>query len=159
MDKDKFCENIRLCESAMYYLALSVLRNETDALEAISEAIYRAYKNIDTLKNERSFKPWILSIVHNTAVEIIRKNGNVSPVYEVPETALHKEEDVVSKIVLREAVESLKNPYKTVVLLFYYENLSVSEIARITGANTAAVKQQLSRARKMLREILKEDFR
>ena len=59
---------------------------------------------------------------------------------------------------LREAVNSLKQPYRTVVVLFYYENLSVSKIAQITNTNVVAVKKQLSRARKMLREILKEDF-
>lgn len=57
-----------------------------------------------------------------------------------------------------EAVNSLKQPYRTVVVLFYYENLSVSKIAQITSTNMVTVKKQLSRARKMLREILKEDF-
>ncbi len=159
MDRDDFCGNIRICERAMYSLALSVLRNEEDASDAISESVYRAYKNIDTLKNDSSFKPWILRIVHNTAVEMIRKNENITPVDELPEKASWKEEeDTVSRLTLREAVESLKSPYDTVVILFYYENLSVSKIAQITGTNIAAVKQQLSRARKMLREILKEDF-
>ena len=73
-DKDAFCEHIRLCENAMYSLAFSIVRNDSDAGEIISESIYRAYKNLDTLKNENSFKPWILRIVHNTAVEMIRKN-------------------------------------------------------------------------------------
>ena len=91
-----------------------------------SESVYRAYKNIDTLKNDSSFKPWILRIVHNTAVEMIRKNENITPVDELPEKASWKEEeDTVSRLTLREAVESLKSPYDTVVILFYYENLKL----------------------------------
>ena len=55
-DKDAFCEHIRLCENAMYSLAFSIVRNGSDAGEIISESIYRAYKNLDTLKNENSFE-------------------------------------------------------------------------------------------------------
>ena len=93
MDRDDFFFFLRICERAMYSLALSVLRNEEDASDAISESVYRAYKNIDTLKNDSSFKPWILRIVHNTAVEMIRKNENITPVDELPETASWKEEE------------------------------------------------------------------
>lgn len=63
-----------------------------------------------------------------------------------------------SRLSVRKAVESLRQPYRTVVTLFYYDNLSVSEIAKITGSSLASVKKQLSRAREMLRESLKEDF-
>ena len=158
-DKDAFCEHIRLCEKAMYSLAFSIVRNDSDAGEIISESIYRAYKHLDTLKNENSFKPWILRIVHNTAVEMIRKNSKVFPVEEIYATPREGgENEIITNITLREAVNSLKQPYRTVVLLYYYENLSVPKISQITGATSVAVKKQLSRARKMLREILKEDF-
>ena len=156
--KDEFCEQIRDCESAMYSLAFSIVRNETDAGEIISESIYRAYKNLYTLKNSHSFKPWILRIVHNTAVEMIRKNSKIMILDEVEDIADDDTNEITTRLALRETVESLKQPYRTVVVLFYYENLSVSQISQITGTNIVAVKQQLSRARKMLREILKEDF-
>lgn len=159
MDKDKFCEYIRLYEKAMYSLAFSIVRNESDAGEIISESIYRAYKNIDTLKNEDAFKAWILRIVHNTAIEMIRKNAKMIPTDELPETADDSERvDLATKIALRDAVESLTQPYRTVVVLFYYENLPVSAISQITNTNMITVRTQLSRARKMLRNILKEDF-
>lgn len=158
-DKDAFCEHIRLCENAMYSLAFSILRNEADAGEAISEAIYRAYKNLDTLKNDNFFKPWILSIVHNTAIEMIRKNSRIVPINEVINIADESSEnDISMRLTIRQAAESLRQPYRTVFILFYYEDLSTSKIAQITGTNIVAVKKQLSRARKMLREILEEDF-
>ena len=158
-DKDAFCKHIQLYEKAMYSLALSIVRNDSDAGEIISESIYRAYKNLDTLKKEKSFKPWMLRIVHNTAVETIRKNSKIITSEEtpnIPDDSL--ENDITAKLTIREAVNSLKQPYRTVVVLFYYENLSVSKIAQITSTNMPAEKKQLSRARKMLREILKEDF-
>ena len=159
IDKDAFCEHIRLYEKAMYSLAFSIVRNDSDAGEIISESIYRAYKNLDTLKNENYFKPWMLRIVHNTAVEMIRKNSKIITSEKTPNIPDdNPENEITARITIREAVNSLKQPYRTVVVLFYYENLSVSKIAQITSTNMPAVKKQLSRARKMLREILKEDF-
>ena len=159
MNKDEFCEQIRLCENAMYHLALSIVKTGCDAEEVLSESIYLAYKNRDALKNKRSFKPWVLRIVHNAAVEMIRKNARITPMEVVPESAGESgENDIATNLTLRQAVENLRQPYRTVVFLFYYENMSVAKIAQITDANTAAVKKQLSRARKMLWETLKEDF-
>lgn len=159
MDKETFCKQIQLCERAMYSVAFSVLKNDSDSAEVISESIYRAYKNLDTLKNESSFKPWILRIVHNTAVEEIRKNSKVISIEEIAEPAeTDTEENLTSKLTLKSAIERLNQPYRTVVILFYYENLSVSKIAKITGTSISAVKKQLSRARNMLKEFLKEDY-
>ena len=158
-DKNEFCENIRLYEKSMYSLAFSIVKNNADAAEVISESILRAYKNIQTLKKADSFKPWILRIIHNTEVEMIRKNSKIIPMEETPDIPDDSpENDITTNLTVREAVNSLKQPYRTVVILFYYENLSVSKIAQITNTNVVAVKKQLSRARKMLREILKEDF-
>lgn len=159
IEKDLFCELIRLHEKAMYRLAVSIVKSNADAEEVISEAIYRAYRNIDDLRNEGSFKPWILSIVHNTAVELIRKNTRIISTEKVPDAAYdNTESEITSKLSVRKAIESLNQPYRTVVILFYYEDLPVAKIATITGKNAVAVKKQLSRAREMLREILKEDF-
>lgn len=159
MDKERFCENIRLCENAMYSLAFSLVRNDADAGEVLSEAIFRAWKNLDTLKKESSFKPWVLHIVHNAAVELIRKDSKLVFVEEMAERIDEGcENKITTRLSLWDAVQLLRQPYREVVTLFYYENLPVSKVARIMKSNTAAVKKQLSRARKMLREILKEGF-
>lgn len=143
----------------MYALAYSVVRNEHDAGDVVGESILRAFTNLNTLKNDRSFKPWILRIVHNTAVELIRKNVSTVDIEDQNDIADEtNKSDITTRLVLRDAVESLKQPYRTVVVLFYYENLSVTKIAQITDTNIVAVRQQLSRARRQLREMLKEDF-
>ena len=143
----------------MYSLAFSIVKNNADAAEVISESILRAYKNIQTLKKADSFKPWILRIIHNTAVEMIRKNSKIIPIDELNNAVQESNEnEIATNLTLKSAVEQLRQPYRTVVVLFYYENLTVSKIAQITDSNAVTVKQQLSRARKMLREALKEDF-
>ena len=157
-DKDSFCELIRRNEKAMYAVALSVVGNDADAADVIGEAILRAYEKIYTLRDADAFKPWLLRIVRNTAVELVRKNSRViyteqhDGAYDSPESTL------AIGLSLREAVKSLRQPYRTVIELYYYENMSVRQIAKITDTGEGAVKKLLSRARKMLRELLKEDF-
>ena len=158
-NKDEFCENIRLCESAMYHLAFSIMKNDADAGDVISESIYRAYKNLHTLKNKKHFKTWILAIVHNTAIETIRKNSKMIPTDEIEDSISNDSyNSLTTKLTVHDAIQKLKQPYQTVVILFYLENLSILEISQITHSNIVAVKKQLSRARKMLLEDLKEDF-
>ena len=158
IDKDTFCRLVRQNEKAMYSVSFSILSNESDAADAISEALYRAYKNLDTLKNEYAFKPWILRIVRNCAVELVRSNKNLLSIDDVEVEESSGENDIVTALTLRKAVEQLKQPYKEVVVLYYYEDLSIAQISKITGSSVVTAKQQLSRARKMLRDMLMETF-
>lgn len=143
----------------MYHVAYCVVKNDADSSEIISEAIYRAYSSLDSLKNYAAFKTWILRIVHNMAVEYVRKNAKYMQVEELDDDNLLPQQDnLETKIALRQAVESLNEPYRTVVVLFYYEDLSTSEIASVMESNNVTVRKQLQRARDMLKDLLKEDF-
>lgn len=154
-----FCEQVRACERAMYVTAFSVVQNDADAAEVISESVCRAFARLDTLQKDSAFCAWILRIVHNTAVELVRKNNRQVPVDVLPEAAdaAQDECETVDRIALQSAVNALRQPYRTVILLYYYESLSVAEIAETTETSPVAVRAQLSRARKMLRAALKED--
>lgn len=157
---DEFCKKVRQCENTMYALAFSIMKNEYDAADAMSESIMKAYSSMDKLKNDRAFKAWILKILHNTCLEMLRKKQdtvNIDEQYDLQEP--DSGSDISTKLVLRQAVDKLNQPYRTIVTLYYYENLSLLEISKITGSSLAAVKKQLSRAREMLRTSLhKEDF-
>lgn len=160
MSRDEFCEKVRLYQDTMYAVAFSILRNDEDAADAISESVMKAYSHLSQLHTPHSFRAWLLKIVHNTCLEMLRKNPDALDIdaqYDLADTAIH--EDISTRLVLRQAVEALPQPYRTVVYLFYYENLSVLEISKITGSSAIAVKKQLSRARVMLQNALsKEDF-
>ena len=144
----------------MYTLAIGILKNEADAADVMQDAILKAYCNLDQLKDRNKFRPWILSIVHNTAIEYIRKRKDIVDLEEQdqlasPEPAV----DTATKLTVREAIQELKLPYRTVIILFYYEDYSVRQIAEVMNASVIAIKQQLSRGRKMLAQLLhKEDF-
>jgi RNA polymerase sigma-70 factor (ECF subfamily) len=162
MDKDEFCERIQTLQNAMYSLAYSIVKNEEDACDVIGEAILHAYSALDQLRNSQGFKTWMLRIVHNTAVDYLRKQSHLVDVEDIEVYADRPEEETVdaaSRLHLREAVDGLKQPYRTVVTLFYYEGLPTAKIAQITGVSVVTVRKQLFRARKQLRDRLKqEDF-
>lgn len=159
IDKDTFCYLIKLYEKAMYHLAFSIVKNDADAAEVISESIFRAYKHLDLLKDVAAFKSWILKIVRNTAVEYIRKNSKLISLSEI-ETAdfVSNDSSVINSLSLKETIKRLNEPYASVIILYYYEDLTISQIAKITSTSTANVKKRLSRAREKLREFFKEDF-
>ena len=157
--KELFCENIRQCEKSMYTLAYGIVKNEHDAADVIQESILKAYCNYNGLRDSKKFKQWILQIVHNTAIDFIHKRFDTvdieiqEPVQAV--NAIDKE----SKLVIWDAIQKVKLPYRTVLILFYYEEYSISQIANIMSISVVNVKQQLSRGRKMLAKNLdKEDF-
>ena len=159
-DKAYFTEQIRTYESNIYGLAYSILKNEHDAADAMQDAILKAYSNLHTLKDRTKFKSWMLTIVHNTAIEHLRRLRpavDIDTQYDLaaPLPAVDPE----TRQTVREAVQQLKLPYREIVQLYYYENYSTGQIAAMLDAPPSTIRQQLFRARKMLAQILnKEDF-
>ena len=119
----------------------------------------KAYCNYNGLKNPQKFKQWILRIVHNTAIDYIQKRFDVIDVEIQEQTNEFSTIDKESKMVIWDAVQKIKLPYRTVLILFYYEGYSIFQISEIMSTSVVNVKQQLSRGRKMLAKVLnKEDF-
>ena len=157
--KELFCENIRQCEKSMYALAYGILKNENDVADVIQESILKAYCNYNGLKNPQKFKQWILRIVHNTAIDYIHKRFDVIGTEIQEQTVESSTIDKESKLVIWDAIQKIKLPYRTVLILFYYEDYSILQISDIMSVSVVNVKQQLSRGRKMLAKLLnKEDF-
>lgn len=157
-EKDEFCGQVRLCEAAMYAVAFSIVRNDADCAEIISESVFRAYRKNDALRNRNAFKAWILKIVHNTAVEFVRKRANTVSLDEIDSAGGDDEDRTATALTVRAAVGRLDQPYRTVIELYYFEDFSVYQISQITSVTSVTVKKRLSRAREQLREILREDF-
>ena len=158
--KEKFCSAIRDSEKSMYILAMGIVKNEQDAADVMQNAALKAYCNLDQLRSWKSFRSWILSIVHHTAIEFLRKRRDIAcmedaAVLEIPDT----NRETATRVSVWEAVQRVSESCREAIILFYYEGCSLQQIADITGASIPAVKQQLFRGRKQLARLLrKEDF-
>lgn len=154
MDKEAFSRQVTSMQGSLYRVAASYLRGEADRLDAISEAITKAWAKRDTLRDERLFGTWLTRILIRECVSIQRKQKHAIPVEAMPERA--QEED--SRIrELREAMESLPQRQRTMVVLHYMEGYDVRDTARVMGTTKSAVCAGLSRARKALRQWIEED--
>lgn len=150
--KNWFCDNIKNLENGMYRISYSILKNEEDAKDAVQEAIYNAYKNLETLKDKRKFKSWIYKIVANTSFEILRNKKNYIDIEQ--ENIPAEKIDIDTNLTLWKAVQGLEQPYRTTITLFYYEDMSIKEISEITGSKVDAIKKQLSRGRDKIKEVI-----
>lgn len=151
--KNWFCDNVKSLETGMYRLSYSILKNDADAKDAVQEAICKAYASIEKLRDKRKFKPWIYRIITNTCFEMIK---NVEHFVDIEEEQIQEEKvDIDSNLTLWNAVQNLSQPYRTTIILFYYEDMTVKEISNITGIKVDAVKKQLSRGREKIKENIK----
>ena len=138
---------------AMYRLAYTYVKNEDDALDIVQESVYKAIKYAGRIRQEQHIRTWLWRIVMNTAVDFIRKNHR-----EIAEEQMEDvgKEDVYQDFDTIEALEILDEREKTVVVLRFFEDQKLDDIARILNENTSTVKTVLYRSLKKLKIRLTE---
>lgn len=137
-----------------YRLAYSYMRNEDDALDVVQESAYRAIRDCGRVKNRDYLSTWIYRIVVNTALDMLRKKKKETLTEEMPEIPV---EDHYQETELRTVLNQLDDKSRTVVILRYFEDLKLEEIADIVGDNLNTVKARLYRALKKLRLNLESE--
>jgi RNA polymerase sigma-70 factor (ECF subfamily) len=170
-DSEQYHDLIRPYEHSVYRMALSFMKNESDAEDVAQEAFLNAFRNLAAFRGQAKFSTWLISITLNEARGRLRRQSlvrmesldetpeqgaHVSPALlrdwrEVPSEALERKE---IRAMLQEAIGSLAPIYREVVLLRDVEELSVEETATELAISVASVKTRLHRARIMLQKAL-----
>lgn len=149
-------ETILLEKYDQYYrLAYSYVHNDTDACDIVQNGAYRALRGSGTLKNAAYAETWVYRIMLNECFRHLRQPRKYS--YEsMQETGfeLFYTEDNCDKIDLRRALDALPEKDKAVVILRYFEDRKLEEIADILEENVNTVKSRLYRSIKKLRDHL-----
>ena len=153
---DTFCRLLREHRRALFRVARSILRNDADAEDAVSEATVKAYANFGRLRQPESFKPWIMKILVNEAYAIAKKRMYCEPLENVPEDGDWTVPSPEEALALWTAVLRLPAEFRCVTVLFYYDDMSIKEISKVLKLPTGTVNSRLSRAREKLRGILTE---
>ncbi|MGL5087155.1 MAG: sigma-70 family RNA polymerase sigma factor [Clostridium sp.] len=157
-DREAFEITINENIEYLYKIAYMHLKDEQKSLDAIQECSYKAFINIKKLKDHKIFKTWITRILINICVDEIRKHNNVIELNnETPFISAYEGISIDEKLDIYNAIDSLKSEYRTVIILKYFDDLSVEEISEITETPINTVKTRLSRARKSLGLLLKEE--
>lgn len=135
-----------------YRLAYSYVKNEADALDIVQESAYKAMKSCGKLKKEEYTDTWIYRIVINTATDFLRKSQKCSPASTAdaqPEQAVNDAGFAQADIM--DTLSILEDKERNVLILRYFEQFPLDQIAEITGENLSTVKSRLYRALKKLR--------
>lgn len=142
----------------VYRLALLRVKNQIDAEDIFQEVFIRLVKHIDKLQSWDHVKAWLITVTTNCAKKHFEQywNKNVSCMEETQEIQVVETgyESAEGDGTVLTAVKSLPEKYRIAIHLFYFEELSVTEIAKATKQKESTVKSQLFRAREMLKEML-----
>lgn len=152
-DKGEAVRKVLLDNYESYYrLAFAYVHNEADAMDIVQEGAYRAMLKADDLREVRFAGTWVYRIMINEAKKFLRNNRKETG--ELDENLAA--EGVYRDIDLEEAVEKLPEAERTLIILRFYEDKQLSEIAEILQENLNTVKSRLYRVLRKLREELAE---
>ncbi|MEQ2526334.1 sigma-70 family RNA polymerase sigma factor [Robertmurraya yapensis] len=156
-DDQAFLKLFQQYQNDIYRMAFTYVKNQNDALDVVQETAYRSFKKIDTLKNPEFFKTWLIKIAINCAIELVRKNKKVielKPQYE--EFMGFEDEDISLSVTLQDLLDKLNDDEKSIIILRFYQEYSLKEIADLLNMPLGTTKSVLYRALSKLRKKLKE---
>ncbi|WP_255415334.1 RNA polymerase sigma factor [Sporosarcina sp. BI001-red] len=149
-------------QSKVYHVCLKITREEESAKELAHVSFTKAFYALSSYREEAAFGTWLYRIAVRTCLDWRKANqrewrhrevaagpASNQATVETPEKLLLDQE---MKSELMQLVKELKEPYKSVVYLYFFRGLSYREIAEQTGAAEKTIESQLYRAKKILRK-------
>lgn len=146
-------EEILRSYETLYRLAYTYVKNPDDAMDVVQESVYKAIQNASGVRSRGAIKGWLCRIVVNTALDLIRSRSREVSVGQLPETG---REDTYQDLDTLRALDRLEDRERTVVVLRFFEDMKLQDIALATGENLNTVKTILYRSLKKLRVQLSE---
>ena len=154
LEREEFLRLAGKYKDTVFRVALNVLGSPHDAEDVVQDTLLRLWKRSEPFESDAHAKYWLIRVVLNLCKNMFRapwrrhvplEDADAVAAFDSPEQgALYAE------------VMSLPEKYRTVLYLFYYEDYSVKEIAKLLGVSQSAVTTRLSRARQTLKSELTE---
>jgi RNA polymerase sigma-70 factor (ECF subfamily) len=168
-DTDAYRILVERHQSLIYTLCVKMLGDREEARDAAQEAFLQAYQSLPGFQGDAQFRSWLYKIAANKCLDLRRKKARrasiatVSPLQEDLPTRSEEptpEESVISSEQRRELqsmIDSLPEKYRDVVVLHHYKRLSYREISEMLGIEVKSVETRMSRAKKMLLDLLRKE--
>lgn len=158
-DDDAFMKLINKCKEQLYRTAYAYVKDEEMALDIVQETVYKAYISINKLKESKYFNTWIIRIAINISIDMHKKKKKL--VYIEEKELLNKvggeTEEIDDRLYLLEAIETIDNKYKDVIILKYFDDLTLNEISRVLDIPIGTAKTYLNKGLVSLRSYMKEE--
>ena len=153
MNKEELSKLILENQKEMYVLACSILKNQADAQDAVSECIVRAFENRTSLRKCTSARSWLMKILINVSRSAITKRQKVV-LFADPEQ--YEQEPETAEDHLWSVILELSENVRVVMVLYYYEGFSVREISTLLDIPEGTTKTRLSSGRKQLAKWIED---
>lgn len=143
-------------QDKLYRMIFAYVRCEADAIEVYQQVVIRAFEGITQLKEPLYFSTWLMRIAINQSITYVKKRDRERAVS--PETLHLIEEEYIpidEQLDLWQALQELPNHYKTALLLRFYHDYTVPQIAKVIELPIGTVKTHIRRGLQTLREQLK----
>ena len=146
---------MQLYGNILYRLCLVMLGNASDAEEAVQETIIRYFQKAPAFADAEHEKAWLLKVAANKCRDMLRFRSTHPQLdlESLPEIPVEKSESGIL-----EALMTLPEKYKLVLILYYVEEYRVGQIAEIIGRTPSAVKMRLQKGRKLLEETYRKEY-
>lgn len=142
-----------------YRLAYQYTHNETDAYDIVQNGACNAIKGSHTLKQPEYVKTWVYRIMLNECFRFLRqpKHFSYDDITYENEAVVGSTEDCYANIDLQKAIDALPDRDKAIVVLRYFEDKKLEEVADILGESVNTIKSRLYRCMKKMRETLSDE--
>ncbi|MCA1031270.1 sigma-70 family RNA polymerase sigma factor [Bacillus timonensis] len=153
-DKRSLEELLILHSDQLYRTAYLYVNNRDDALDVVQETAYKALVAIGQLKNEQYFMTWLTKILINSAYDVLKKKNKEIPIEKMIEFPATKTNKSTETLDLINAIHELKSQYRNAIILFYFHDLPIQEIAKVMNIPENTVKTYLRRGKERLKKLL-----
>lgn len=161
-DSNAFSDLMELVKIQAYKMAFSYVKNEDDALDIVSDSVYKAYRSIGDLQKPEYFTTWFMRIVINSAISFLKKQQKVTYIDQYVEDINFstKDEDLssIQRIDLYEALDTLTPDQKTIILLRFYQDMKIDEIAEFLQIPLSTAKTRLYSILSILKKKMGEVY-
>ena len=157
--KEEFLEILSNYQGILHKVSLVYFKNKTDRDDNLQEIIYQLWKSFPSIKNHDSIGSWIYAVSINTSISRVKKVSRIEYRETIPE--LPDKSNVIDEMSMNESLQLLLNAiYKLdevdkSIILLYLEEKSYDEIAEIIGISKSNVGVRINRAKKLLKQNLK----
>ncbi|MDR7870906.1 MAG: sigma-70 family RNA polymerase sigma factor [Tissierellaceae bacterium] len=155
--EEAYYELINLYGNKLLKSTYLVIKDEKHAEDIVQETFIRVFKYIKNFKGDSSIYTWIYRISHNVTMDFLKSSMPTIPY----EDYLQSNDDIEDITILnmetesiKMAMDNLKIIYKQVLVLFYFDDLSIKEMSEVLGEKEGTIKSRLSRGRVELKKIL-----
>ena len=153
--EDALLQLLGSSQDELYRFALIHTQDSEAAMDAVQEATVKALEKLHTLREPKYLRTWFYRILLNECANYFRRCGRTVSLEERPE-APSSGPPLAEHLTLYQCVEALPEELRTVVVLRFFHDMKLDEVAQITGANISTVKTRLYRAIRLLKQEMEE---